>query len=395
MPDSLVPPKPPEGRQIPHGAVETPAYVFDEKTLVTDVTAARDASAQAGANLLFAMKSCAFPMALKRLADFTAGLHASSLFEARLAREVLGPQGLIHLTTPAIVPAEIDELAALSDMISLNSLSQWDRFKPSGSTRAAFGLRVNPEISLIQDERFDPCRRHSKLGAPLSDLREVRKNEPRRLDGLTGLLIHSNSESTDFDDLRLTVEQLDRYIGPLLEQLQWINLGGGYMFRPGTNYAPFDQAVDLLRSKYGLKVFLEPGTSIIRDSGRLVATVVDLFASGGATVAVLDASVNHMPESFEFQFEPAVAGDKEGQPHKYILAGATCLAGDIFGEYAFAEPLELGAQVIVEEAGAYSMVKAHMFNGVNLPSVYWHAADGSFTLSRRYEFEDFKARCGV
>ena len=45
-----------------------------------------------------------------------------------------------------------------------------------------------------------------------------------------------------------------------------------------------------------------------------------------------------MPEVFEYSFEPDVAGHSDDAPHSYILAGASCLAGDVFGEYSFYEP---------------------------------------------------------
>ena len=50
-------------------------------------------------------------------------------------------------------------------------------------------------------------------------------------------------------------------------------------------------------------------------------------------------------------------------------AGSTCLAGDIFGTYKLPVALEVGQRVVFEEAGAYSLAKAHRFNGVNLPQV--------------------------
>ena len=67
---------------------------------------------------------------------------------------------------------------------------------------------------------------------------------------------------------------------------------------------------------------------------------------------ILDASVNHVPEIFEFQDEPDVRGNIKLPGHRYILAGATCLAGDIFGEYDFAEPLKVGSKVVFANIGA-------------------------------------------
>ena len=109
-------------------------------------------------------------------------------------------------------------------------------------------------------------------------------------------------------------------------------------------------------------------------------------------VAVLDTTVNHMPEVFEYGYEPDVEGHSACGRFTYILAGCTCLAGDVFGEYAFHTPLDIGSRVVFTEMGAYTTVKAHMFNGVNLPSVYALRDDGLLELRRAYEYQDFADR---
>ena len=100
-------------------------------------------------------------------------------------------------------------------------------------------------------------------------------------------------------------------------------------------------------------------------------------------VAVLDTTVNHMPEVLEYRFEPDVCGHDDDAELEYLLAGSTCLAGDVFGVYRFAEPVEIGARVVFSNAGAYTLSKAHTFNGVNLPSVY--ALDRSGSLRSEEE----------
>ena len=112
-------------------------------------------------------------------------------------------------------------------------------------------------------------------------------------------------------------------------------------------------------------------------------------------VAILDASVNHAPELFEFQFEADVEGELPSGGHRYILGGATCLAGDVFGEVRFAEPLVPGSRVVLKDMGAYTTVKANMFNGINLPSVYWKPADGACQLAKNYNYAHFLERCGI
>src|SRR5262249_13245410 len=146
---------------------------------------------------------------------------------------------------------------------------------------------------------------------------------------------------------------------------------------------------------YDLEVFVEPGATLVREAGSLVASVVDLFENDGHVIAVLDTTVNHMPEVFEYQFEPDVESHADDGAHHYVLAGSSCLAGDIFGSYAFHQPLEIGSRIVIENMGAYTMVKAHMFNGINLPRVYALSPEGRLMLKKTYSYADFAARFGA
>ena len=119
---------------------------------------------------------------------------------------------------------------------------------------------------------------------------------------------------------------------------------------------------------------------------------MDIFSSDGKTIAILDTTVNHWPEVFEYQFEPDVVGHVEGGRYEYIFAGCSCLAGDVFGDYAFEQPLDVGSKVVFTSAGAYSLVKAHMFNGINLPSIYLMNESGELVLTKQFSYQDFASR---
>ena len=111
------------------------------------------------------------------------GFAVSSLYEARLARSMLGDGGSVHITTPGLRPNELDEIARLCDYIAFNSLGQWDSMSPGLAGNSSLGLRVNPQVSFAEDCRYDPCRPHSKLGVPLDELEAALSQEPERLEG--------------------------------------------------------------------------------------------------------------------------------------------------------------------------------------------------------------------
>ena len=377
--------------------MSTPAFVYDERAIHRLLDYAEPLRERC--RVLFAIKSFSFAPALRVMARRLDGFAVSSLYEARLARSVIGDLGSVHITTPGLRGDEADEIGSMCDYVAFNSLSQWEMHSPKLKGRANCGLRVNPQLSFADDCRYDPCRPRSKLGVPLDGLAAVLREEPARLDEVRGLLVHSNCDSPDFGELRATVERLQYRIPGLLRQVEWVNLGGGYLFEengePCDNLDELCRAVDSLRAEYGVEVFIEPGSGLIRAAGYFVASVLDLFQSGGATVAVLDTTVNHMPEVFEYGFQPDVVGHDDGAPHEYLLAGCTCLAGDLFGAYRFADPLRVGDKVVFSNAGSYTLVKAHTFNGVALPSVYALTMDGELVLQSSPSYSEYATRWGL
>jgi carboxynorspermidine decarboxylase len=376
-------------------AVETPAFVIDERVIVDAVRRGSELARDCGFRLLYALKPLPDALVVARMAPWLDGASASSIFEARLARSVMGPSASVHVTSPGICERDIDELASLCDHVALNSLSQLRRLGPRLERPGQLGVRVNPQLSLVDDPRYDPCRAHSKLGVPLDALRATLARSPDRLRSVRGVLVHSNCDSTDFTPLLRTVRHLEDALGEWLGDLDWINLGGGYLLEPGVDVSGLRAAVARLREAYGLTVSFEPGAALVRSAGFLVAEVIDLFRSQGKRVAVLNTSVNHFPEAFEYQFEPDVLGHDDEADHEYLLAGCSCLAGDILGDYGFTRPLRIGSRVVLPDLGAYAFVKAHMFNGINLPAIYSVGADGTPVLRRRFNYEDFLSRFGA
>ena len=363
--------------------VDTPALIYDEQKLRYLTDRGLEARQRAGCKLLYAVKAAAFTDVLEFLNLRIDGFAVSSLFEARLVRSLFA-EAAIHFTAPGIRPDEVSELSELCQFVALNSRSQVERFAAEFGSRASIGVRVNTRVSSVADPRYDPCKPGSKLGVPIEEVADVLVESPVEVEGLH---FHTNADSTDLGELLRNVEALVAAV-PNAGGLKWVNLGGGYLFEDAP-LEPLIRAADLIRSTLGAEVILEPGAALVRSAGFLVATVLDVLDVDGSRVAVLDATVNHMPEVFEFSYRPDLVGHVEDGPFEYILAGGTCLSGDMFGTYRLVEPLELGSNVVFEEAGAYTHAKAHRFNGVNLPEIGLVTADGRYTSRKVYSYLDF------
>ena len=363
--------------------IKTPALVYDLAKLDILLSYGLDARKSAGCRLLYAVKAMCLEDILDRLGQDVDGFAVSSLFEARLVSDQF-PGSTVHYTSPGIHPGEVEELSLLCDYMSVNSRPQVERFGAPINRQSSLGIRVNTRISKVADKRYDPCRLGSKLGIPVEAVSELIESAPDRVEGLH---IHTNSDSADLSELLENAHTLVRAI-PKGFKPKWVNLGGGYLFED----APLDPLIDavgLVRRNLGSEVFLEPGAGLVRAAGFLVGTILDIFDVDGERLAVLDTTVNHMPEVLEFDYQPDVMSHEEEGPFKYMLAGSTCLAGDLFGTYRFANPLEIGQKLVFEEAGAYTLVKAHRFNGVNLPEVGVVNADGQYRVCKSFSYRDF------
>lgn len=362
----------------------SPAFVLDERGIIRTLKNLDALRQQCGCKVLYSIKSLPFSPVMEMAKPWVDGFSVSSLFEARLADEVLAGQGSIHLTTPGIRPDELDELSLLCSHISFNSLLQHQRFSATAKAQASIGLRLNPKLSFLHDDRFDPCRQHSKLGVDIDEL--VRST---CLDQIQGLHVHNVFSATDFTPLIKTVEKLQAHLGERLTQLKWLNLGGGYLFDRIEDHRPFIDLVNKLNNDFSLEVYIEPGKAVTGRAGHLMATVLDSFVSDGKAIAILDTSVNHNPEVFEYQRQPELYEHDPNGQYAAVLAGCTCLAGDVFGEYRFKQPLAVGDRVIFKNVGAYSLIKANRFNGYNLPDIYV-SNSGRIKKLKHYTYQDYR-----
>ncbi|MBL1141303.1 MAG: carboxynorspermidine decarboxylase [Proteobacteria bacterium] len=368
----------------------SPAYVYDQDKIVEVLARLTEIKENTDCFPLYSIKSANISGLLKIIKPYVDGFSCSSLFEVQLAKEILDDSQTIHITTPGYREDEWDQILELTDFITLNSATQAKNYSEKINSIASCGIRINPELSFINDERYDPCRTYSKLGVSLNDIADKKINIDWQF--IEGLHIHNNCESNNFEQLKQTVDKVMSAI-PLNDcDLKWINLGGGYFLNNETDTMPLISTINLLQENYGVDVYFEPGKGITGHAGYLLATVIDLFVSEGKQIIVLDVTINHLPEVFEYQYQPKVMNTCDKSDYEYRLTGCSCLSGDIFGDYYFDTPLQTGSKVVFENVGAYMQVKANMFNGINLPVTYLFNNDEKFKLLKQYDYDSFRSR---
>jgi carboxynorspermidine decarboxylase len=265
------------------------------------------------------------------------------------------------------------------------------------------GLRLNPEYSAAPAELYDPSARRSRLGITATEfawgLDGLRVSPEAALDGVSGLHIHTLCEA-GAQALADTLSAVERRFPSLLArpEITWFNAGGGHhITKPDYDRELLIKTIRAFAARHGVRVILEPGEAAAIHAGVLVARVVDLTCNE-IPIAVLDTSATtHMPDTIEMPYRPDVWGAAPAGrlPYTYRLGGQTCLAGDVMGEYSFAQPLRIGDHVVFDDMSHYTMVKTTTFNGVPLPSIAtWDSDRTELVVHRRPRYSDFRAPLG-
>jgi len=76
------------------------------------------------------------------------------------------------------------------------------------------------------------------------------------------------------------------------------------------------------------------------------------------------------------------------------LAGPTCLAGDVIGDYYFPKELKAGDMVIFGDMAIYTTCKNNTFNGMPLPDIWSLGMQGRLEQVTAFGYQDFKTRLG-
>jgi len=238
---------------------------------------------------------------------------------------------------------------------------------------------------------------------------------------LDGLHFHTLCEQ-DSDALEVTLNAVEEKFGDILPRMKWLNMGGGHhITREDYDVARLEKVITYAREKWNVEVYLEPGEAVALNAGYLATRVLDVVRNGETSIAILDASAAcHMPDVIEMPYMPPLYGGNtdckkscsvaDGTDNvdcmedidnadnsvdfAYRLAGPTCLAGDVIGDYGFEAELQEGDILLFGDMAIYTTCKNNTFNGMPLPNIWKRTEEGMLTRLTNFGYEDFEMRLG-
>lgn len=372
--------------------IPSPCFVQDEKLLEDNLKHLSQIKAATGIKILLAQKAYSQWQFYPLIAQYLDGAAASSLNEARLAKEHMNKE--VHTYSPAFKTSQFEDILEYSDHIVFNSLGQYERFASYVSDfqgQKSFSLRVNPGFSPVQTKMYNPALSGTRFGVTHELLSTIPK-------GISGLHFHALCENNSFE-FEQTLSVFESNFGHLLHRIKQLNVGGGHFItHPKYNTEHLIDVIQGFQKRFPhIQVTMEPGSAIALNTGFLKTTVIDLINSDDVSILIIDASFTaHMPDTLEMPYQPPIQGATIGQigEYTYKIGGNSCLSGDFLPEYSFDHAVLSGDHLYFLDQMHYTLVKTNFFNGVDHPGIGVIKKDKSFNMLKSFNYQDFEYKLG-
>ena len=197
--------------------IATPYFLFDLKQLKENLLFHKKIAEELNVKLIYSIKTLSNLEILKEIAKYVKGFSVSSLFESMLANYVSNKKHTVHFVGPGVNLQQWPTLSKKAQFVTFNSLEQFMRLKDKLYPKVSYGIRLNPKLSFVSDDRYDPCRSFSKLGVPLSDMLDFLKANSFAKH-IQGLHFHNNCDSQDFSQMEKTFLKVESVLRAFFDQ---------------------------------------------------------------------------------------------------------------------------------------------------------------------------------
>ena len=374
----------------------TPVVVYDERTLLANAQAYREAAPDA--LLLYSLKAFPNLAILRLLAAEGYGADVSTLGELEYAHRagIPGDRIVVHGNNKSE-----DELRAAAAagvrFVVLDALDEVELAAAAGVRRVL--VRVTPGIEADTHEKIRTAHTGSKFGLPPDQALDAIERAGAAGLEVAGVHLHIGSQLLDPAAGLETVDWLKRFAAESFSPTV-VDLGGGLGIRYVEDERPpaIGEFVSALlgRLRDGWpdeppQVILEPGRSIVGPAGVTLYRVgVVKQASAERVYVAVDGGMsdNPRPQLYGARYEALLANRADEEPAgSYAVAGKHCESGDVLIEGAPLPPPRRGDLLAIPATGAYTLSMGSNYNAVPRPAAVL-VRDGEARLIRRRETLD-------
>jgi diaminopimelate decarboxylase len=381
----------------------TPAYVYDEATMIDRAKQALGFPVPFGLTVHYSMKANANTEIL-RLFD-KQGIHidASSGFEAeRAIKAGINPKNIL-LTTQE-TPKNLKRLVELGVKFNASSLHQLETYgKLFPSTDIS--IRTNPKVGSGFNNRLSTGGANASFGIWVENLNKAKKIIEKYK--LTLIRIHNHIGTGGDPDLwgQTAIVGLDSV--RQFPSVTIFNLGGGFkaQYMQGDKTTRLHEIGKIVGKKIkefaketGRKIHLEiePGHFLVTEAGAILSKIQDISDTGkdGHEFIKLDTGLSEITRIAMFGAKhPIVIINNSDSQKEYIVVGHSCETSDTLTlernnpeklQPRWLSEAKIGDLVAIERAGGHcASFTMSNYNSFPIAPEVLVKADGTIKLIRR------------
>ena len=411
-------------------ATGTPTYVYSATAIRAAYKRLVDAFSPIGMRIRYAIKSSPNSHLCRLMHELGAGMDVVSGGELERAWYAGTPMseivfagvgktdeeikaaldGRFHLLgdMPGLTDRKVEERGPVG-VLNAESTSELERIAHWGielGVTPRVCLRVNPDVDPHTHEYTTTGKEENKFGIDAPFIPKVFDTWNGKGVDLVGLHVHIGSPVPHVAPYVEAVEVLLGLFDKLERcghQVQVLDLGGGWPINYTEDEVPplEDYAAGLIpllsdRVEKGLQVLMEPGRSIMANSGILVSRVQHVKQGRAKTFVICDAGMHTLirPALYRaFHFVWPV--DWSGEPPRFLedpnlpylkkadLVGPICETGDFIARDRLLPGMERGDLVAIFSAGAYGMSMVSNYNDHGRPAEVLVDGDRAILINER------------
>jgi len=358
-------------------SVGTPFYVYSYEFLRDSFTAYKEAFSEMDTLICYSVKANSNIAVLKAFSDLGSGYDIVSVGELLRVKRAGGDLGKVVFSgvgkTREEMKAAIEAGILFFNVESEEELHVLNDVGKEMGKKAPVALRVNPDIDPKTHPYISTGFKKSKFGIEIGRAFEVYK-EANQMEGLNVIAIdaHIGSQIFDLTPFVDSVKKLITLADDLVKEginIQYIDIGGGL----GISYKLDDKPphpkmyADIIKKQFSgkpYKLVLEPGRSLMGNSGMLVTKVLYLKEGTAKKFVIVDAAMNDLirPAFYESYHEilPVVKGSESKEVVDVV--GPICESGDFLAQDRELPKVTSGDLLAVLSAGAYGFVMSSNYN---------------------------------
>jgi len=358
-------------------SVGTPCYIYSYEFLKDSFMAYKEAFSGMDTIICYSVKANSNLAVLKSFSDLGSGFDIVSGGELlRIQRAGGDPSKVVFSGVGKMreeMKAAIEAGILFFNVESEEELHVLNSVGIEIGKKAPVALRVNPNIDPKTHPYISTGFKKSKFGIEIGRAIEIYK-EANEMEGISVIAIDAHIGSQIFD-LTPFVDSVKKLIGladALVKEginIQYIDIGGGL----GISYKKDEKPphpkmyADIIMKEFlgtPYKLVLEPGRSLIGNSGILVTKVLYIKEGTAKKFVIVDAAMNDLirPAIYESYHEIITVNENSQGGEVVDVVGPICESGDFLAQDRELPKVKSGDLLAVLSAGAYGFVMSSNYN---------------------------------